>query len=110
MKISLNIGLNNNPYNHEQIKNLLSNIGTILNSRQVDSTYIGNIEPTSVIIIDVPFKNNKNLVNWIEDLCKITTQEAIAVKNDEGFKQLVYNPNFKGEILKFDENYFVNIV
>lgn len=110
MKITLNIGLNNNPYNHTEIKNLLSIVATILNARQINSTYNGVLEPTSVIILDLDVLNTKDLRKWVQDLCIITTQECIAVKNDEGFEELIYNKNFKGEIYSFSDEFFKEIV
>lgn len=110
MKITLNIGLNNNPYNHTELKNLLNNVGTILNSRQIDSTYNGVLEPTSVIIVDLDVLNTKILREWVKDLCNITTQECIAVKNDDGFQELIYNRGFKGEKHTFSTDFFKEIV
>lgn len=109
MKITLNIGLNNNPYNHTELKNLLTIVGTVLNARQIDSTYNGVLEPTSVIIIDLNLANTRDLRKWVQDLCIITMQECIAVKNDEGFEELIYNKNFRGEMYKFSQEFFKEI-
>jgi len=108
MKAKLNIGLNNCFYNYRDVVGVTHNLlGTeygYISARYHVGEYNGNPEPTAVIELDV--HNKTSLIEVVEHLCSIFTQECIAVKYN-GKGKLVYNPNFKGQQYKFDPKYFI---
>jgi len=106
-KVQLNIGLENNPYSFddvsEDVKWMLS-FGSY-EARQEVGEYEGNKERTFVASLDsVDFI--KDILQFIEYLTTIYTQDCIAVKID-GKGYLVYNPSFEGDRLEFDDKYFI---
>ena len=107
MNLVLNIGLNNNPKEVEYIVELLKVWfgADKFENKTVNSVYNDNTEPTLVVKVNTTTDINLS-VSLIEDLCKLTTQECIAMVHSD-YKLLVYNPNFKGEIMDFSEEYFV---
>lgn len=122
--VTLNVGLNNNPFTAEQIKSILFNryslrykqgLGAIIETFVVMSEYKGNPEPTLVAKIS----NTHNMFRyWESELESLSTrleQDSIAFRiestDDNGFKTteqaLAFNPDYKGERYEFDENLFI---
>lgn len=107
MEVILNIGQNNNRLSHNQV------VGTIkqwfgvnqIEDFEKTATYKGEKEPTTVIKLNTD-NSITYIVRLLEELCKATTQKCIAFKSKD-YKMLVYNPAYKGEILNFEENLFI---
>jgi len=112
-KLTLNIGLNNNPLSAEQIINHFKrNAGAdILAFEEVVMEWGGEPEPTLVIEVnkeDESFNDKVLLELFIQELCYIYEQDAIAWElNGEGV--LTYRSNYDGERGEFDVNYFKTI-
>ena len=105
--IELNIGLGNNPMNFDQV---VRHFGInpefgIFHFAHKTGEYNGEQEDT------VYLKGNTTLIYSyliarIEQLCKLLTQECIAVKlNGQGI--LVYDTDYQGELKAFNEEYWV---
>lgn len=122
--VTLNIGLNNNPFTAEQIKAMLFNrytlrykqgLGAIIETFVVMSEYQGNPEPTLVAKIS----NTHNMFShWKSELQSLSTrleQDSIAFRiestDDNGFKTtkqaLAFSPEYAGKHYEFDEQYFI---
>lgn len=108
MEVILNIGQNNNRITHKQVVETVREWFNAENMEQLEetATYKGESEPTTVVQFSTD-TNINTIVTLIEDLCKATTQESIAVKAGE-YKLLVYNPTYKGEVMNFDDNLFIH--
>ena len=103
--VKLNIGLENNPFDFEQIIEQFSIFNKIISARIEVGEYNGEPERTAVIEVESGIDTNKSL-SQTEYLTKLFTQECIAVKIDDvGY--LIYNPNFEGEKFEFDQKYFI---
>lgn len=107
MKIKLNIGLENNPLTESDIIKILWLNGFYhMKSRVHVGTYLGNPERTLVIEGNY-LRNEAQFIRVIEALCLMLTQECIAAMAD-GVGALIYDPNFKGEFIWFNKDYFIN--
>lgn len=99
--VKLNIGLENNPYDFESIQWIF---GASSTSRVQIGEYNGEPERTAVVLAKV--ENDFDVLEYVAKMALSFTQECIAVKIDDvGY--LVYNPNFEGEKLEFDNQYFI---
>jgi hypothetical protein len=116
--VTLNIGLNNNPYTAEQVMRILSNdvFAELIHQYRLDEgEFRNNEEPTLVVQID----SDSSLENWIEGIKEMNlwfTQECIAVSwvdVQDGIKTtrqtLVYRDEFEGERFTFDPKYFIEM-
>ena len=105
---TLNIGLNNNPFNAHQIFDMLQDFYLVPSIMAVEmGEYNNNEEPTLVVRVRPMLDDMDSL---IRELCKVLTQECIAYINDsteEG--KLVYNESFEGEKYVFDMQYFIKL-
>lgn len=108
-QVVLNIGLNNNNSSIEDIKKTISKAfnTTKIDTMLADGTYIGNTEPTLVARF-YTLKTFNTVVKLVEQLCTDFTQGSIALVSEE-YKMLVFNKLYKGEVMDFDEKYFINI-
>jgi hypothetical protein len=99
----LNIGLNNNPRSFDDIAVDLDAMFTIRGPvAKALGEWDGNSELTLVAYVAECDKKS------IELLCKIYTQECIAVWSaDFNDGWLVYKPSFEGERYTFDKEYFL---
>lgn len=115
--ITLNIGLNNNPYNLEQAKQLLSNsyLTHVIHEYKFspDGVFKDNPEPTLIVRFSTGTSFEK-CVEWLKILNEEFTQECIAMsweQVEDGFKRtketLVYRDEFEGERYTFDKQYFL---
>jgi len=104
-RLVLNLGLENNPLDVQGCLDLLSEFGTIENSRVEIGEWEGKPERTLVVAI-----SNVDLWSWelVADVRKLatkTTQDCIAFKyNGVG---AVVNQVAPDTVI-FDENYFIN--
>lgn len=111
MKVTLNIGMNNNPLHWLYISRKLAyhtHGVTLKYSRLETSTYKDTTEETLV----VKMKTNMSvpeLESFLELLCMALTQECIAyrTKGIIQISRLVYNPTYEGKHEKFNDEYFI---
>ena len=104
--VTLNIGLENNPWSFTQVVNYFKTYsdGEAL-VRLATGTYNGNTERTAVVL----FETDRGVIyirEWIERLCKLMTQESIAMKFGK-VGMLIYAEDFRGERHSFDQKYFI---
>ena len=116
-QVTLNIGLNNNPYNLEQAKQLLSD-GYLSKSIHEykytpDGVFVDNPEPTLIVRFTTT-ASFEYLIDILKELDKIFTQQCIAmswVNVKDGIQTtketLVYRDEFEGERYTFDKQYFI---
>jgi len=115
--ITLNIGLNNNPYNLEQAKQWLSDGYLSKNIHEYkytpDGTFVDNPEPTLIVRFTTT-ASFEYLIDILKELDKIFTQQCIAmswVQMKDGIQTtketLVYRDEFEGERYEFDRKYFI---
>ena len=116
-QVTLNIGLNNNPYSLEQAKQLLSD-GYLSKSIHEykytpDGTFVDNPEPTLIVRFTTT-ASFEYLIDILKELDKIFTQQCIAmswVNVKDGIQTtketLVYRDEFEGERYTFDKQYFL---
>jgi hypothetical protein len=120
MYTTFNIGLNNNPFNYEQLALFIDNAFKRTNeSVQIqlrNGEYQSNAEPTAVVRVTHSFEYQD--AEWAElitrTLCMVCTQECIPYRHRQVnypsisiTDSLVYNDNFEGERYQFDEAYFI---
>jgi len=119
--LKINIGLNNNPLNAEQIKQIFykNNLFEFILFDEKEGEYINDrfvyCEPT--LIIEGETKQTAEQVEtYIFLLCTLLTQDCIPFtfadllsKEQKQINKLVYNKNFNGLKQEFDKNYFLTI-
>lgn len=112
MNIKLNIGLitadKKTNVDWEKLCNYLSqhtNDFKFIQSKIVGGEWHNIHEKT--IFIKAKWSNKfSELVNLVERMCISYKQECIALKSEIG-DMLIYNPNYKGDILKFNNDFFI---
>lgn len=116
-QVTLNIGLNNNPYSLEQAKQLLSDGYLSKSIHEYKYTPHGifedNPEPTLIVRFTTT-ASFEYLIDILKELDKIFTQQCIAmswVQMKDGIQTtketLVYRDEFEGERYTFDKQYFL---
>ena len=115
--LRINIGLNNNPLNVEQIKQMFykNSIFEFILFERRRGEYLTNYEPT--LIIEGETKQTpEQIESYIFILCTLLTQECIPFtftdllsKENNGVNKLVYNKNYKGLKYEFNKDYFLTI-
>ena len=115
--LKINIGLNNNPLNAEQIKQMFykNSIFEFILFEVAKGEYENNYEPT--LIIEGETKQTaEQIESYIFILCTLLTQECIpfTFTNDLSNEQthierLVYNKNYRGLNYGFNKEYFLTI-
>lgn len=120
--ITINVGLNNNPYTFESVVTLTTRIFKRVNKIEAqlreglyhpdEQTIV--FEPTAVIRLSV--YTERPIETTMEHLCELFTQECIPyrlIENKQGVltitEELVYNKSFEGERYAFDAKYFLDI-
>ena len=103
-EVFLNIGLNNNPYSIERIKQIFNDDFNTIESRLVNSTYKNNIEPTLILKFNT-LKSSEYIIEYVLNLCDLFEQESIAIKIDSN-GLMIYNNSYQGNKIKFDDKYF----
>lgn len=115
--ITLNIGLNNNPFTLEQAKALLSDsyLANVIHEYKYtpDGTFVDNPEPTLIVRLSTSTSFD-SMIELLKELDKIFTQQCIAmswVNVTDGIQTtketLVYRDEFEGERYTFDKQYFI---
>lgn len=115
--ITLNIGLNNNPYTLEQAKALLSDsyLDNVIHEYKYtpDGLFEDNPEPTLIVRLSTSTSFD-SMVELLKELDKVFTQQCIAmswVNIKDGImttkETLVYRDEFDGERYEFDRKYFI---
>ena len=115
--LKINIGLNNNPLNAEQIKQMFykNNLFEFILFEQRKGEYKNNYEPT--LLIEGETKQTpEQIQSYIFILCTLLTQESIPFtftdllsKDNNQINKLVYNKNYKGLKQEFNKDYFLSI-
>ena len=115
--LKINIGLNNNPLNAEQIKQMFykNSIFEFILFEERKGEYLNNYEPT--LIIEGETKQTAEQVEtYIFLLCTLLTQECIPFtfvdllsKDNKQVNKLVYNKNYNGLKYEFNKDYFLTI-
>lgn len=116
-QVTLNIGLNNNPYSLKQAKQLLSDGYLSKSIHEYKYTPHGifedNPEPTLIVRFTTT-ASFEYLIEILKELDKIFTQQCIAmswVNVKDGIQTtketLVYRDEFRGERYEFDRKYFI---
>ena len=108
MILYINIGLLNNPKNAAEIYEYLNdgNEFTVLDYKTSTGSYGSFVEPTFVARLSTDYARLSKIIEKIENLCSVLTQECIAIHADQ-FDLLVYNISFTGTRFKFDSDYFI---
>lgn len=115
--ITLNIGLNNNPYTLKQAKQLLTDsyLANVIHEYKYTphGIFEDNPEPTLIVRLSTGASFD-TLVDVVKELNKIFTQQCIAmswVQMKDGIQTtketLVYRDEFEGERYEFDRKYFI---
>jgi hypothetical protein len=117
--VTINIGLNNNPFTAQEIaqnfQELYTNRGAIVETFEALGEYVENPEPTLVIKISTDLAS---FIYWKAEVKEFTimyTQECIPVQvkhtDANGFQTtkqaLIFNPEYSGERYEFDPKYFI---
>ena len=101
----INIGLNNNPKSVNNIVNDMFNYFVYTEAFYImDSEYKGEKEKTIVFEGKTSF-DIFDVVRVIQNFCERYKQESIAIKTDQ-YDLLIYNREYKGEKMKFNNKYF----
>lgn len=107
VKYSINIGLENNPFDDVELQIIIkSTLLGYIRAKVVDNgEYKGEPERTLVIRgwTKANYKQFDALINYLNVGC---TQECIPYRFD-GIENLKYNPDYVGEKLVFDSKYFL---
>lgn len=115
MKLTLNIGMNNNPLHWMYISRRLaySTYGVEVKSTELkEGEYNGVPESTLVCRLDVQL-DQAQIENWVELMCMAFNQECIAVKGyyEDGdlrnFESLIYDPTLEVKRESFNNKYFI---
>jgi hypothetical protein len=117
--VTINIGLNNNPFTAQEIaqnfQELYTNRGAIIETFEALGEYVENPEPTLVIKISTDLASFIWWKSEVKDFTIIYTQECIPVRVEHtdvnGFQttkqDLIFNPEYSGERYEFDPKYFI---
>ena len=110
MEFTINIGLLNNTKNEKELLQYLRSINgyKVVKAFKAVSVYDNCVEPTVVALLSTDYKRVSKVVNDIENLCSVLTQECIAISSDQ-FDLLVYNISYTGAKQKFNSEYFLTI-
>lgn len=115
--LKINIGLNNNPLNAEQIKQMFykNSIFEFILFEEREGEYINNYEPTLLIEGETK-QTTEQVESYIFLLCTLLTQECIPFtfvdllsKDKKQVNKLVYNKNYNGLKYEFNKDYFLTI-
>jgi len=115
--LKINIGLNNNPLNAEQIKQMFykNNLFEFILFEERKGEYLNNYEPTLIIEGETK-QTTEQIESYIYILCTLLTQECIPFmftellsKDKKQINKLVYNKNYNGLKYEFNKNYFLTI-
>lgn len=123
---TFNIGLNNNPFNYEEVVTILTNAiqrrGTKVQAQLREGLYCPDdetivFEPTAVVRVlhNEEYQDDLWASMMSETFCASFTQECIPyrhIESKEGnvlvTEELVYNRQFTGDKYDFDGKYFID--
>lgn len=111
--ITVNIGLNNNPYDFEALSaHMEDNFPTNFRSAKKVSKFKDQTEPTCVC--EFEFFGEKEISEYLTNLCDALTQESITyafMEVDGSIKHghLAFNRGYEGEKYEFDEDLFLTL-
>lgn len=108
-KLSLNVGLLNNPMHADKIVGLLSSYLFDRYSYAVLQGKYNDIDEPTLVIQGETNKTIAEVRKEVSRLCSELTQECIPYELAT-FGELVYNANYTGEKYYFDRNYFLKIL
>lgn len=108
-KLTFNIGLNGCPLTAPKVAD---KIRTALGSdfstyRIARGIYNGEHESTVVLVLGTR-KKLSHIIDMAERFASDLNQECIAV-SCSNFDLLIYSPSYKGEKLKFNNDFFINL-
>lgn len=104
--ITVNIGLGNNEVNVYDY--FLNHSGyKIKKHKLIIGEYNGEPELTLVLKLKTDYKRVSKIISDFEKICAVMTQECIAISSSQ-FNILVYNPNYTGKKVKFNNKYFIS--
>lgn len=106
MRLTVNIGLNNNAVQDIQRYFMEHKGYTVLTFKYATSEYNGEDEETAVLTLATDYKLTSKVIGDFEKIASVMNQECIAMSSDE-FDLLIYSPNFAGEKQKFNNKYFI---
>lgn len=110
-QVEFNIGLNNNPYEEYEIRQILNRSGF----RVFDTTpsfiargeYLGDSEPTFVISVGTTLDEDA-IHAEVSGLCKLMSQACIAILINNNKGSLVYHPHYDKKRLEFNREFFID--
>ena len=106
MRLTVNIGLNNNAV-HDIQRYFMEHKGyKVVKYKMLNGEYNGIDEPTAVLELLTDYSLTSKVIADFEKICAVMTQECISLSSDE-FDMLVYSPNFSGQKQKFNNKYFL---
>ena len=113
--ITINIGLNNNPYDLEQLTTLFNNTKEFKHIifEVQEGTY--NLKKEFTFIVEGETKQtSEQIESFISNLCTLLKQECISFsldisKDNKQVNKLIYNKNYNGLKQEFNKNYFLTI-
>jgi hypothetical protein len=105
----VNIGMGNNTLSTEQLVDFFA---THKRFRLIAYTFQygmfqGEAEETFVALFENSVSEGSTLVEF-ELICDLLEQESIALRL-EGGDVLAFNPNYKGDKYKFNDDFFINL-
>lgn len=116
MKLILNIGLTNNPFDWIYIARMMAyhtHGVEVEHAMLKQGSYKGQKEDTLVCHLKQVKLNQEEIRHWIELLCMALNQECIAVRgykkedSEPAFEWLVYDPTLDIQRNVFDNKYFI---
>lgn len=117
--VTLNIGLNNNPFTAQEIADNFNEFyasrGAVIETFVGLGEYVKNPEPTLVVKISTDLQSWIWWKSEVSELTIIYTQECIPIRvestDSSGIKtrnqELIFNPDYTGERYEFDEKFFI---
>ena len=105
--IQINIGLNNNPFTSEEVKEYFEthNNYRLMACYEKDMLFQGNVEPTFVAMLEYNYRDESKVLQDFENICSVMTQESIAISTDS-MEVLAFNRRYDGERYRFDPRFF----
>ena len=113
--ITINIGLNNNPYNLEQLTKLFNNTKEFKHIIFEVQEGIYNLKKEFTFIVEGETKQtSEQIESFISNLCTLLNQDCIAFsldisKDNKQINKLIYNKNYIGLKEEFNKEYFLSI-
>ena len=102
LNVGLNVGRTKNTIDYKKVLQYIKKMGANVFNYSIKEGEYNGIQESTLVVETTNLSKRQ-----IETLSKEFLQECIAVynkKNDSG--ELVYSPEFKGEKIEFDVNYF----